>query len=201
MRWIRNQDISIQLTKSPSHKMFSQNSQFFLPQSLLLPPTPSYILATSEIVSHFSVWHNKRRRSSLPHSRSEQRKNSALLSRHQSDWYVLLLLIRALAHTQKRASSFREILHGVEITAQLWSVDPCVQNPTTDIFAYYTGKIFCFEFHSTKYIVLLNFNYIKRFFKTIASRSFKCTWIVICLCELKWIFSSLITIIAAIRFF
>ena len=153
MRWIRNQDISIQLTKSPSHKMFSQNSHFFLPQSLLLPPTPSYILATSEIVSHFSVWHNKRRRSSLPHSRSEQRKNSALLSRHQSDWYVLLLLIRALAHTQKRASSFREILHGVEITAQLWSVDPCVQNPTTDIFAYYTGKIFCFEFHSTKYII------------------------------------------------
>ena len=142
--------------KKPSYKMFSQNSHFFFLSLYYYHHhhTFTYILATSEIVSHFSVWHNKRRRSSLPIADQNSRKNSALLSRHQSDWYVLLLLIRALAHTQKRASSFREILHGVEITAQLWSVDPCVQNPTTDIFAYYTGKNFCFEFHSTKYIVL-----------------------------------------------
>ena len=167
MRWLRNQDISIQLTKKnplikcfPKIRIFSSSvsttttTTIHLPQQWFITVTFTYILATSEIVSYFSVWHNKRRRSSLPIADQNSRKNSALLSRHQSDWYVLLLLIRALAHTQKRASSFREILHGVEITAQLWSVDPCVQNPTTDIFAYYTGKNFCFEFHSTKYIVL-----------------------------------------------
>ena len=133
MRWLRNQDISIQLTKkNPLIKYFPKIRIFSSSVSTTTVyhhhHTFTYILATSEIVSHFSVRHNKRRRSSLPIADQNSRKNSALLSRHQSDWYVLLLLIRALAHTQKRASSFREILHGVEITAQLWSVDPCVQN-------------------------------------------------------------------------